>query len=149
VEGTIKGVVVQTERGSVPKVGGKILPGRWPGKVGAAKKALLNQEKQVRGISQLQYEEMQAELTYLRAKVAREKAQKSASTAPKPERHAANTRIQTKARNEAAPGITWGQLKAAKRVCQGRHGVDLRPSEFKAKVNGILGELFNCPAYYA
>jgi len=41
-DGRIAGVVVQTAVGCTPKVGGKVLPGYWPGNIGAAKKALLN-----------------------------------------------------------------------------------------------------------
>ena len=76
VNGVIKGVMVQKGTGYTPKIGGEILPGRWPGKVGAAKKALVNhQETKMRTISQLEAAEMKAELEYYRAKEAREDAQ--------------------------------------------------------------------------
>lgn len=47
-EGRILGVVVQTDDGYTPKLHGKILPGRWPGQLGAAQKALRKETDSMR-----------------------------------------------------------------------------------------------------
>jgi hypothetical protein len=100
-DGRIAGVVVQTDEGFTPKVGGEVLPGRWPGMVGAAKKALLThtrEETPMGDTSKAQWAERKLKAEALEAEA---KARKAAAEADRAEaeagsrvRHQANFNAQ-------------------------------------------------------